>query len=128
MEQDKEKKNEISPQIEPMDNMPQSEPISQNVVEDKFIPAEEHVETPYVATKSLDDSIKPVNKSNTEIPPIPIVPVLGEMKDDMYSMKNNTRKKRKMQKNKTTKKKRRCRKGSRRNKKTRRCRKNKKRV
>jgi hypothetical protein len=127
MEQDKEKKNEIPPQIESMDNMPfkpQAEPISQNVVEDKFIPVEEHVETPFVDTESRDNSIEPVNEST---PPIPLVPVLGEMNDNMYSMENNTRKKRKMRKN-NTKGKRRCKKGSCRNKRTHHCRKNKKRV
>ena len=100
-EENKEKKDEIPSQIEPMDNM--NEPIYQNVVEDKYIPAEEHVETPFVATESPDNSIESVNESTKEIPPVPLVPVLGEMKDDMYSMENNTRKKRKIQKNKTNK-------------------------
>lgn len=135
MEEDKEKKeknDEIPYRVEPMDNMPQAEPMPQNIVEDKFVPVEKHVDTPFVVDKSFDDSIEPVNEPKneptTEIPPVPLVPVLGEMKDDMYSMENNTRKKRKMQTNKKTKRRRRCKKGSRRNKRTHRCRKNKKRV
>jgi len=132
MEEDKEKKeknDEIPYRVEPMDNMPQAEPISQNIVEDKFVPVEEHVDTPFVVDKLSDDSIEsvkePSNVPTTETPPVPLVPVLGEMKDDMYSMENNTRKKRKMQTNKKTKRRRRCKKGSRRNKRTRRCRKTK---
>jgi hypothetical protein len=139
MEEDKEKNeknDEIPYRVEPMDNMPQAEPMPQNIVEDKFVPVEEHVDTPFVVDKSSYDSIEsvkesikePMNVPTTEIPPIPLVPVLGEMKDDMYSMENNTRKKRKNQTNKKTKRRRRCKKGSRRNKRTRRCRKNKKRV
>jgi hypothetical protein len=130
MEEDKEKKNEIPSQIESMDNMPQAESIS--TIEDKFIPVEEHVDTPIVVNKSPEYSIEsvkePVNVPTTEIPPVPLVPVLGEMKDDIYSMENNTRKKRKMKTNKKTKRRRKCKKGSRRNKRTHRCRKNKKRV
>ena len=135
MEEDKEKKeknDEIPYRVEPMDNMPQAEPMPQNIVEENFVPVEKHVDTPFVVDKSSDDSIEPVNEPKneptTEIPPVPLVPVLGEMKDDMYSMENNTRKKRKMQTNKKTKRRRRCKKGSRRNKRTHRCRKNKKRV
>jgi hypothetical protein len=132
MEEDKEKKeknDEIPYRVEPMDNMPQAEPIPQNIVEDKFIPVEQHVDTPFVGSDDSIESVKePVNVPTTEIPPVPLVPVLGEMKDDMYSMENNTRKKRKNQTNKKTKRRRRCKKGSRRNKRTRRCRKNKKRV
>ena len=130
--ENKEKNDEIPYRVEPMDNMPQAEPIPQNIVEDKFIPVEQHVDTPFVVDKSSYDSIEsvkePINVPTTEIPPVPLVPVLGEMKDDMYSMENNTRKKRKMQTNKKTKRRRRCKKGSRRNKRTHRCRKNKKRV
>jgi len=130
--ENKEKNDEIPYRVEPMDNMPQAEPIPQNIVEDKFIPVEQHVDTPFVVDKSSDYSVEsvkePVNVPTTEIPPVPLVPVLGEMKDDMYSMENNTRKKRKMQTNKKTKRRRRCKKGSRRNKRTHRCRKNKKRV
>jgi hypothetical protein len=131
--ENKEKNDEIPYRVEPMDNMPQAEPIPQNIVEDKFIPLEQHVDTPFVGSDDSIESVKeplkePVNVPTTEIPPVPLVPVLGEMKDDMYSMENNTRKKRKMQTNKKTKRRRRCKKGSRRNKRTHRCRKNKKRV
>jgi hypothetical protein len=130
--ENKEKNDEIPYRVEPMDNMPQAEPMPQNIVEDKFVPVEQHVDTPFVVDKSSDDLIEPikepVNVPTTEIPPVPLVPVLGEMKDDMYSMENNTRKKRKNQTNKKTKRRRRCKKGSRRNKRTHRCRKNKKRV
>ena len=130
--ENKEKNDEIPYRVEPMDNMPQTEPMPQNIVEDKFVPVEQHVDTPFVVDKSSDDLIEPikepVNVPTTEIPPVPLVPVLGEMKDDMYSMENNTRKKRKNRTNKKTKRRRRCKKGSRRNKRTHRCRKNKKRV
>jgi hypothetical protein len=123
-EENKDKKNEIPPQIESMDNMRKLTPIA----EENFVPVEKHVGTPFIATETRDDSIEPLKKSTTEIPPVPLVPVLGEMKNDMYSMENNTRKKIKIQTNKKTKRRRRCRKGSRRNKRTHRCRKNKKRV
>ena len=123
MEDDKENKNKIPSQIESMDNMPRL-----STIEDKFIPVEEHVDTPIVVNKSPEYSIEPVKEPTTEIPPVPLVPVLGEMKDDIYSIKNNTRKKRKMKTNKKTKRRRKCKKGSRRNKQTHRCKKNKKRV
>ena len=121
--------------------MPQSKPM-ENTVESKFVPTQEHTETPFISTQLVDkiisdNSLESKNESKNgptiENTQIPIVPVLGEMENNMPFIEKKTRKRIKIQKNKTnnnkkTNKRKRCKKGSRRNKKTHHCRKIKKRV